>query len=121
MGIILYSPLVEGPVPTRAETRQPAVANAMTVNRFEEILSVFHVNDNGLMKGRGERGYDRLHKVRPLIELVNRAFKANAEAETFVSVDEQMIPFDGRHGLKCYVLPGCLLQEIARSLEVSPL
>ena len=107
VGICFYMTIVV--LPNRrmywsAETRQPTVANAMTVNRFEEILSVFHVNDNGLMKGRGERGYDRLHKVRPLIELVNRAFKANAEPETFVSVDEQMIPFKGRHGLKCYMM-----------------
>lgn len=32
------------------QTRQAAVANAMTVNQFEEILSVLHTNGNELMK-----------------------------------------------------------------------
>ena len=31
-------------------TRQPIVANALSINRFEEILSLLHVNDNQLLK-----------------------------------------------------------------------
>lgn len=34
------------------KTRVPAVADQMTLNRFEEILSLLHVNDNELMKKR---------------------------------------------------------------------
>lgn len=86
-----------------AKTRQPIVADTMTVNRFEEILSVFHANDNELMKNKGERGYDRLHKIRPLIEMIASSFQECAEPESFVSVDEQIIPFKGRHSLKVYM------------------
>ena len=68
----------------------------MTINRLEEILPVLHANDNELMKKQGEPGYDRLHKVRPLLTIINAQFKRNAEPEKCVSVDEQIIPFEGR-------------------------
>ena len=75
----------------------------MTINRFEEILSVLHANDNELLKKQGEPGYDRLHKVRPLLTMINAQFKRNAEPEKCVSVDEQIIPFKGRHSMKVYM------------------
>ena len=52
-------------------TRQDSVADVMTINRLEEILSVLHANDNELLKKQGEPGYDRLHKVRPLLTIIS--------------------------------------------------
>ena len=80
------------------------VADSMTINRFEEILSILHTNDNELEKKKGEPGYDRLHKIRPLLTLVGLAFQRCAEPEQCVCVDEQIIPFKGNHSLKVYMM-----------------
>ena len=80
-----------------------AVADLMTLNRFEEILSLLHVNDNELMKKKGEHGYDSLHKIRPLIKVISSNFENCSEPELFVAVDEQIVPFKGRHSLKVYM------------------
>ena len=107
VGICFYMSIVI--LPNRrmywsAKTRQPIVADAITVNRFEEILSVLHANDNELIKQKGEPGYDRLHKVRPLLDILHISFQSCAEPELFVSVDEPIIPFKGRHSLKVYMM-----------------
>ncbi|GFO23342.1 PiggyBac transposable element-derived protein 3 [Plakobranchus ocellatus] len=87
------------------ETEQDLVCDSMTCNRFEKILSIEHLNDNDLMRPRrGGAGYDRLFRVRPLIEKLNIQFEACAEKEMWVSVDEQIIPFKGRHSLKVYMM-----------------
>ena len=38
------------------KTRVAAVADLMLLNRFEQILSLLHANDNELMKKKGEQG-----------------------------------------------------------------
>lgn len=82
------------------KSRQAIVADVMPVNRYEEILSILHANDNDLEKKRGQAGYDSLHKVRPLIDLLSASFEKCAQPEVCVSVDEQIIPFKGRHNVK---------------------
>ena len=78
VGICFYMSIVS--LPTRRmccakKTRQSAVADAMTINRFEDILSVLHASDNELMKKKGEPGYDKLHKIRPLLDLISQNFQ----------------------------------------------
>ena len=107
LGICLYMTIVQLPFRRMywsPATRQAIVADAMTCNRFEQILSVVHLNDNELMAPRGEVGYDRLHKVRPLLDRLNVRFGLCADQETHVSVDEQIIPFKGKHSLKVYMM-----------------
>ena len=114
-------------------TRQDSVADVMTINRLEEILPVLHANGNELMKKQGEPGYDRLHKVRPLLTIINAQFKRNAEPEKCVSVDVQIIPFEGRTWAKKNgvtkigfllvsqgMFIGSILQEITRCPPPSP-
>lgn len=106
LGIALYMSVSQLPARRMywsAKTRQATVADAMTVNRFEEVLSYIHVADNNLMKSKGQPGFDNLHKVRPLIRKLNKNMDACAEPELFVSIDEQIIPFKGRHSLKVYM------------------
>lgn len=72
-------------------TRYPAVSEVMTRNRFEEIKRSLHFNDNEQMKKREENGYDRLFKVRPLIDALRTNF-LKVEPEENQSIDEIMIP-----------------------------
>lgn len=83
-GVLFYMTVVD--LPTRRiywlpQTWQNVTADAMTINPFEEILSVLHANNNELMKDKGEPGYDKLHKLRSLIEMTNLNFIRNAEHE----------------------------------------
>jgi len=84
-------------------TRQTLVANTMSRNRFEEILNNLHVNDNSLMKKAGEDGYDKLYKLRPLIDMLNASFNNVCTPETTQSIDEMMIPSKIRHSMKVYM------------------
>lgn len=106
LGIVIYMSVVH--LPGRRDywssaTRQAFVADIMPVNRFEEILSLLHAADNALMKEKGEPGYDRLHKIRPLLDNLNENFAKCAEPEAHMSVDEQIVPFQGHHNLKVYM------------------
>ena len=40
-----------------------------TCNRL--LAAVLHAKDNELLKKQGEPGYDRLHKVRPLLTIIS--------------------------------------------------
>jgi len=106
LGIILYMGVIK--LPNRrmywgAEARQQHVVDVMTINRFEEIMSVLHVNDNASQKKIGEPGYDRLHKVRPVLDKLRLAYQAVTISESHQAVDEQIIPFKGRHSMKVYM------------------
>ena len=64
VGISFYMNIVN--LPARRmywllKTRVAVVADFMPLNRFEQILSLLHANDNELMKKRGKQGYDRLN------------------------------------------------------------
>lgn len=106
IGIVLYMSVVH--LPGRRDywsdaMRQKFIADAMPVNRFEEILSILHVNDNEIEAKRDQPGYDRLHKVHPLLKIVQKNIGNCAETEMHMSVDEQMVPFKGHHSLKVYM------------------
>jgi hypothetical protein len=46
----------------------PAVANLVTKTRFKKLTENIHCSDNTKAVSRGKTGYDRLHKLRPLID-----------------------------------------------------
>jgi hypothetical protein len=51
--------------------KQPFIAEAMPVNQFEVILSLLHVNDDLEVK-QSQPGYDRLYKVHPLLQIIQK-------------------------------------------------
>ena len=52
----------------------PIVTDTFPRNRFLAILWNLHFNDNALAVPRGSPGYDKLHKVRPVITTLTRTF-----------------------------------------------
>ena len=82
-------------------TRYPLIADIMSRNRFDTLLKYLHFNDNASMPF-GQEGYDKLHKVRPLIEAVRRKFLEIPPSE-HQSIDGQMVPFKGRSSIKQYM------------------
>lgn len=59
----------------------------MTVNRFEEIKRFMHFNDNTT---NTPETYDRLFKVKPLLDLV-RNILITIPKEEYLAVDDQII------------------------------
>lgn len=74
----------------------------MSRNRFQLLLRYVHFNDNAEMKARDHPDYDPLFKVSPLLKRLREAM-SHIEPEERHSVDEQMIPFKGRSGLKQFI------------------
>jgi hypothetical protein len=72
-------------------------------NRFENIVRALHISNNRLQPAGGDAGYDKLYKVRKLLDMLNKNFKANAGMEEVVSVDEQMIPCEATLLLKVFM------------------
>lgn len=83
--------------------RVDEIANIMTCKRFKKILKNLHLNNNTNMPKRGEAGFDKLYKIRPMISLMNTAFKNSANNTASQSIDECMIKFKGRSTLKQYM------------------
>lgn len=71
----------------------------MSRNRFDILRTFLHFVDNHDMKARTDPGYDKLFKIRPVINSILQNF-AVLEPEKHNSVDEIIIPFKGRSTLK---------------------
>ena len=72
-------------------TRIPGIADVMSVNRFEKIRQYFHCNGNAKKLEKSDLNYDKLYKVRPVLESVLEKCK-QVPTEEFQSIDEQIIP-----------------------------
>ena len=75
----------------------------MSRNRFQVLLRYVHFNDNAEMKPLDYPDYDPLFKMSPLLKRLRDAM-SHLEPEERYSVDEQMIPFKGRSGIKQYIM-----------------
>lgn len=77
----------------------PLVPKTMQRDRYFEIRANIHVNDNSAMP---EDNSDKLYKIRPLIQDLNRNFQLLRLPNAAQSVDESMVLFKGRSCLKQY-------------------
>ena len=64
------------------KTRVPLIADAMSRNRFEEVLSALHFNDNEQISAKGSPEYDRMFKHIPLLDHFKKAFADAVTPET---------------------------------------
>lgn len=74
------------------------VRKSMSRNRFDSIKQNIHLSDNDQLDKN-----DRFSKLRPLFDLIN---KKNMQFGVFshnLSIDEEMVPYFGRHSCKMYI------------------
>lgn len=105
LGIHILSSIVKMPsyrMYWAESTRYLPIADIMSRNRFDKLRNYVHLNDNSNMKPRDDTEYDKLFKIRPVIDAVLSNFAA-IELEEHISVDEIIIPFKGRSSLKQYI------------------
>ena len=72
------------------------IADVMSFNNFGRVKRFLHFSDNMFSSD------DKLKKLRTLADKLRDRFRA-VPLEQNLSVDEQIIPFKGRHGLKQYL------------------
>lgn len=62
-----------------------------------------HLNDNSKEKKTCKNSYNKLWKVRPLIEALSQRFAAEYTLSTRQAIDESMVLFKGRSSLTQYL------------------
>ena len=94
--------------------RYSPIAEKISRDRFREISRYLHFADNSTLAPKGSPGYDRLGKVRPVIDHLSKQFADLYEPNKEVAVDEAMIKFTGRSAVKQY-MP---MKPIKRGIKV---
>lgn len=79
------------------------ISSFMPLNRFGWHLNNLHLNDNVLMPKKTDDNYDKLYKIRPMLDALKINFNKNYHAPEKVAIDESMIKFKGRNSLKQYM------------------
>ena len=103
MGII-YKPSIPMYWSTTDIFHTPVFSKIMTRTRFQLLLKFLHFNDNqdpNYDPNSDDR--DRLHKLRPLIELIRQRCKNVFYPGRNLSVDESLVLFKGRLHFKQYI------------------
>ena len=81
-----------------SEFNYDKVVSIMTINQFEKIKKSLHCNDN---LSHSKNCSDRSYKIRPVVDHLKKSFSNIALSEK-LCIDEQMVPFKGKSGLKQY-------------------
>lgn len=90
------------------------IKSVMTSKRYEKITEYFHVSDRATERGRNDDGYDKLCKVRPVINMAKERFSNSYKPHKHITIDEAMIKWTGRLSFKQY-LPA---KPIKRGIKV---
>ena len=90
------------------------IASRISRKRFLEVKRYLYFVDNTKLIPHGKDGYDKLGKIKPVIEAVREKSIKNFMPHRESSIDEAMIRFKGRSSLKQY-LP---MKPIRRGIKV---
>jgi len=74
----------------------------MSIRRFEQIRKFIHFNDNTSAYHKDHKLHDRLHKIRPVIEHLNKQF-SKVPVERDLSINEQLYATKAHSFLKQYL------------------
>lgn len=74
---------------------QNSFCDVMSRNKYELMCTFLHFNDNSTRVARGEDGYDPLHKVCPMIDIVDPTYQAVYSPKNELALDESMISTRG--------------------------
>ena len=79
------------------------VTDQISRDCFMDILRFLHFTDNNSLPDRADPEYDRLCRIRPVIEAVQQACAQTFRGFQHQSIDEAMIAFKGRGSMKQYM------------------
>ncbi|KAJ8955066.1 hypothetical protein NQ314_006946 [Rhamnusium bicolor] len=78
------------------------IRDVLNINEFEKIKNTLHFNDNNTVVGKDDPKYDKLHKIRPLIDHLNSRF-SSISLEPQLAIDEQICATKCRNHIKQYL------------------
>ncbi|KAJ8983606.1 hypothetical protein NQ317_004244 [Molorchus minor] len=81
---------------SREELRDHFIASSMSRNRFSWLLGNFHLNDNSVQPQKGESMYDKLYKLRPMLDKLSETYANSYKPSRCQAIDESIIRFKGR-------------------------
>ena len=71
--------------------------------RYLNILRFWHFNDNDQQPNPQDPNRDRMYKIRPVIDHLNRKFQAAIQPEQEVALDESLLLYKGRLAFKQFL------------------
>lgn len=105
IGTVMYMSLIV--LPRRrlywsSAFRTHQVSDVISRDRWEEVKTNIHFNDNSQMPPYDDPNRDKLYKLRPLVNMLLNKFR-NIPLDHMLCVDEQMVPFKGISSLRQYM------------------
>ena len=104
LGVLLYTGIIKLPSYGhywKTSLRIEPIASAINCDRFDEIKQYLHFNDNNSQKPNNHPQHDKLHKVRPVLDVIRTNCK-KTPPEKHQCVDQQIIPTKARIAMKQY-------------------
>lgn len=87
----------------REELRDHYIASCMSRNRFGWFLGNMHLNDKSVEPKKGEPSYDKLYKLRSMLERLSENYARFYKPTRCQAIDESMIRFKGRISFRQYM------------------
>ncbi|KAF0758339.1 piggyBac transposable element-derived protein 4-like [Aphis craccivora] len=78
---------------TAPDLNDSYISKQMTVNRFGWFLINIHCNDSSLEPKRGSPNFDKLYKLKPVIEKLEECIQKSKNLTQDVTIDESMVKF----------------------------
>ena len=79
----------------------PGFSKVFNQKRFNQIKRYIYFSDpDARIPPRDNENFDRLHKVRPFLDYLTRKFRSEYNCGRELTLDEAMVPFKGRLGIK---------------------
>lgn len=88
---------------SRADLRDDFISSCMSRNRFSWLLGHIHLNDNSKEPAKGQPNYDKLYKLRPMLEKLSETYAKSYKPTHRQAVDESMIKFKSRVSFRQYM------------------
>ena len=89
----------------------------MSRNHFNKLSKQIHLNNNANQVPHENPAYDKLFKVRLVHDRIVQCCKMELRPHRHLSVDEAMIKFKGRLGMKQYTC--MLMKPVKRVIKVA--
>ena len=79
------------------------IRNVFTLKRFTKIGHYFCVSDKSVEPPRDSDSYDKLYKIRPVIEQLNHLFPKYYKYTSHMALDESSVKTQSRDGMKMFM------------------
>uniref|UniRef100_A0A8C5WCR5 PiggyBac transposable element-derived protein 4 n=1 Tax=Leptobrachium leishanense TaxID=445787 RepID=A0A8C5WCR5_9ANUR len=102
MGIV-QKPSISSYWTTECTQTTPIFPATMKRDRYQLLIKFLHFNNNEFALPRDHKEYDRLFKLRPILDHLLERFQEYYTPGQNLSIDESLLLFKGRIGFKQYV------------------